>query len=195
MTDMLYRNFASDLEVRSKGDGRTIYGIAVPWNAPQRIDDRLTEQFRSGAFDHQISAANRVWFSREHVKLGGQIIGRLGVMKNVSDGLYVEMRASNTPVGDETLELVKDGALYQLSIMFRERQNRMIGHITERVTADLREVAVVLEGAYGDLAAAAGVRSASGASADVCVTCGTPTARPNIDRARQVIASLPVLPA
>ncbi len=83
-------------------------------------------------------------------------------MRDDAAGLYVELRASRTPVGDETLELVKDGALDQLSIMFRERQNRRLaGGVTERVKADLAEVAVVMQGAYGDLAAAVGVRSAS----------------------------------
>lgn len=187
MADTLYRGFAQpDLEVRSAGDGRTIYGIAVPWNAPQRIDDQLTEQFARGAFNHQLRAANRVWFAREHVKMGGQLIGATQVLRDDASGLYVEMRASKTPLGDETLELVRDGALSQLSIMFLPRQNRRLpGGVTERVTADLREVAVVLEGAYGELAAAAGVRSAS-----------QPTeSRDRLAQARQILGNLPVLPA
>ena len=188
MSDTLYRGFAQpDLEVRSAGDGRTIYGIAVPWNAPQRIDDTLVEQFARGAFDHQLRAANRVWFAREHVKMGGQLIGTTQVLRDDPAGLYVEMRASKTPLGDETLELVRDGALHQLSIMFAPRQNRRLpGGITERVTADLKEVAVVLQGAYGDLAAAAGVRSA-GATVD--------TGRDRLAQARQILGNLPVLPA
>jgi HK97 family phage prohead protease len=157
----LYRSFAPDLEVRSSGDGRTVYGIAVPWAAPTKIDDELVEQFARGAFNHQLRAAGRVKFEREHVELGGTLIGALTTMRDDAAGLYVEMRASRTPVGDETLELIKDGALDQLSIKFRERQNRRLaGGITERVKAHLAAVAVVMEGAYGDKAMAAGVRSA-----------------------------------
>lgn len=157
----LYRSFAPDLEVKPGGDGRTVYGIAVPYGAPVRIDNDLVEQFARGAFNAQIRAPGRVKFARDHVMLGGTLIGAASAMRDDAAGLYVEMRASHTPIGDETLELVKDGALDQLSIMFRERQNRRLaGGITERVKAHLAEVAVVMEGAYGELAMAAGVRSA-----------------------------------
>jgi HK97 family phage prohead protease len=161
MSENLFRSFAPDLQVRSGGDGRTIYGIAVPWNAPTRIDDTLVEQFARGAFSHQMGKPSRVKFAREHALLGGTVIGAATMMRDDAAGLYVELRASKTPVGDETLELVKDGALDQLSVMFRERQNRRLaGGVTERVKADLAEVAVVMEGAYGELATAIGVRSA-----------------------------------
>lgn len=166
-TQTHYRSFRPDLQVRSGGDGRTIYGIAVPYDAPTRIDDSLTEQFARGAFNHQLNSPMRVKFSREHVLLGGTLIGAASAMRDDAAGLYVELRASKTPVGDETLELVKDGALNQLSVMFRERQNRRLpGGITERVTADLSEVAAVMQGAYGDLATAVGVRSATGQRLD-----------------------------
>ena len=161
MSETLYRSFAPDLQVRSGGDGRTIFGIAVPWDAPTRINDSLVETFARGAFNHQLRDPSRVKFAREHVVLGGTLIGAAVALRDDAAGLYVELRASRTPVGEETLELVKDGALDQLSIAFRERQNRRLGGgVTERVKADLNEVAVVMEGAYGELAAAAGVRSA-----------------------------------
>jgi Escherichia/Staphylococcus phage prohead protease len=164
--DTHIRSFRPDLEVRSGGDGRTIYGIAVPYNAPTKISENLIEQFCRGAFNHQLNAPQRVKFSREHILLGGTLIGAASVLRDDPAGLYVELRASKTPVGDETLELVRDGALNQLSIMFRELQNRRLaGNITERVKAHLGEVAAVLEGAFGDLASAIGVRSRSAAEA------------------------------
>lgn len=157
------RAFAPDLEVKATGDGRTIYGIAVPYNAPTRIDASLVEQFSPGAFNHQLRSPQRVKYAREHMRLGGELIGALSFMRDDPAGLYVEMRVSRTARGDETLELVRDGALRDLSIMFYERQNRNLpGGVTDRVKADLVEVASVLEGAYGELAAAAGVRSATG---------------------------------
>jgi uncharacterized protein len=157
-----YRAFQPDLQVRSGGDGRTIFGIVVPYNAPTRIDHNLVEQFARGAFNHQITKPTRVRLEREHVELGGTLIGAGTMMRDDSAGLYMELRASRTPVGDETVELVKDGALDRLSVGFEERQNRRLaGGIIERVTANLRSVAVVLEGAYGEKAVVAGVRSAT----------------------------------
>lgn len=155
-----YRSYRPELEVKRGGDGRTIYGIAVPYNAPTRIHDKLVEEFVRGAFDAQVNAPNRVKYAREHLLLGGTLIGALSHMRDDAAGLYVEMRVSKTPTGDETLELVKDGALPDLSIWFEERQNRRAAAgVLQRVKAHLREVASVLQGAYGDLATAAGVRS------------------------------------
>lgn len=160
MSDTHYRSFSPDLEVRNSDGGRTVYGIAVPYNAPTRIDEQLIEQFARGAFNHQLDRPQRVKFAREHVLLGGELIGAASMLRDDAAGLYVELRTAKTPAGEATLELVREGALDQLSIMFREAQNRRLGGgVVERVTADLREVAIVFEGAYGELAAAAGVRS------------------------------------
>lgn len=159
--DLLYRRFTPpELEVRSTGDGRTIYGIAVPYNSPTKIHENLIESFARGAFNHQIKDPHRVKAARDHMLLGGTLIGAASLLRDDAVGLYSEFRVSKTPVGDETLELVKDGALNQLSIYFRTKQNRRLpGGITQRVTADLREIAVVMEGAYDDNAAVIGIRS------------------------------------
>ena len=93
----------------------------------------------------------------------------------------MQLRVAETPTGDETLALVRDGALDELSIYFRERQNRKLGGgVVARVTADLLEVAVVLEGAYGRLATVTGMRSADGAPVDEAVE-----ALPDVDLARR----------
>lgn len=162
---MLYRAFTPDLEVRSgDGTGRTVYGIAVPYNAPTRINGSLTEVFVRGAFDHQLARPGRVKFSREHLPLGGELIGAATLLRDDAAGLYGEFRIAATPKGNETLELIRAGALDELSIGFIEvpgQNRRGSGNLVERHRADLREVAVVMEGAYGQLATAAGVRSAA----------------------------------
>lgn len=185
----LHRAFSPDLEVRSAaqgGDGRTVVGIAVPYGRAQRIDARLVEQFAPGAFNAQLRGhvpAHRVAFAREHLALGGALIGRAVLLRDDPAGLYGEFRVSPTAAGDETLELVRDGCLDELSIGFREGQNRRLADGTiERVTASLLEVAVVLAGAYGRGALATGVRTAE---------VGTP----RLERAAQVLAALPPLPA
>ena len=40
------RSYDVDLEFRASGDGRTIFGIAVPYNKEQRIGASLIEVFR-----------------------------------------------------------------------------------------------------------------------------------------------------
>lgn len=160
----LYRSFAPDLEVRSDGEGRTIVGIAVPWGRTIDVpSEGIRERFANGAFNHQLRAANRVDFARDHIPLGGVLIGATKLMRNDAKGLYVELLASRTAAGNDTIELVKDGALRELSVGFKERTNRRVpdagGPITERVKADLGEIAIVRQGAYGKDAVATGVRS------------------------------------
>lgn len=188
MTDVLYRSYSSELELRKTGDGRTLYGIAVPYRRAMRITDGLVEQFGTDPFPDQVRAYNRIPFAREHLPLGGVLIGATKMLRNDAAGLYGEWRVAKTPAGDEALALYEAGALRDLSIGFREKTNRPLpGGVVERVRATLTEVALVLEGAYGELATAMGVRSMHATA--VADEVGTP----NLDRARELLATLPPL--
>lgn len=197
--DVLTRAFVPELEIRSPGkggDGRTIEGIAVPYGLAQRIDRDLTEQFRRGAFAHQVTAAHRVRLGREHPLLGGTVIGKATELREDASGLWGAFRVSATAAGDETLELVRDGVLDELSVGFRERQNRTLDNgVVERVKADLIEVSVVFMGAYGRGAVVTGVRSG------LCAQCAAPLNAPPVQHgrsglaeARQILGGLPTLP-
>lgn len=169
--ELQIRSFHPELEVRSSAKGRTIVGIAVPWDVEAELDPYLIEGFRSGAFDHQLDAFRRVKLSREHITKGGELIGRGLQARNDAKGLYVEMLVSRTDLGEQTLRLVEDQALTDLSVAFWPRQQSKApsalvrGRDTVwRTKGDLEEVAVVLEGQYGiaraGFDAAVGVRSA-----------------------------------
>lgn len=210
-TDLLMRTFEGGLELRSSnngGDGRTVFGRAVPYGVPQHIYEGLTEEFVQGAFSHQLRAAHRVRAAREHVDLGGTLIGALRSLDDRADGLHFEARVSKTVVGDETLELINDRALNQVSIGFRERPNgnrRTSSNVLQRVSADLFELAFTMEGAYGDLAAVGGVRSAHRpidprtAAQHGCTCCGELADLRSAQRAVEAqsftLPELPGLPA
>jgi HK97 family phage prohead protease len=121
--------------------------------------------------------------------LGGSLIGRAIELRDDAAGLWGAWRVSATEAGDETLTLVQDGVLDELSIGFQERQNRREadGTIT-RTKANLIEVSVVLQGAYGRKALVSAVRSLE--QGNPC-QCGTSTSR--LDQSRQILAKLPVL--
>jgi HK97 family phage prohead protease len=215
MTDVLVRDFAPELSIRSAakgGDGRTVEGIAVPYGQRQRIDDDLIESFARGCFAHQIRAAHRVHFARDHLAHGGTLIGKTVELRDDAAGLWGAWRVSKTPVGEETLTLVADGVLDQLSVGFRSRKDRRDPDGTiVREKADLVEVAVVLQGAYGEGALISGVRERGAHVCDVCggsglrghVLTSTPSgtwdvtdnrvsvSTPNRDAARQILAQLP----
>jgi hypothetical protein len=89
------------------------------------------------------------------------------------------MRVSQTRAGDEVLELIKDGALDQLSIGFMPLKNRKRDDgVIERIKAHLAEISLVTFGAYGELATVSGVRDTE-----------EPTA-PRLSHAREILASL-----
>lgn len=209
-TELIRRAFDVELELRSAGTGpdkgRIVHGRAVPYGVPQYIYDGLTEEFVRGAFDHQLRAANRIRLAREHVQLGGTMIGALRELDDRADGLYFSAKVSKTPVGDETLELVHDKALREVSIGFRERPhgNKRTEHnVLQRVAADLFEVALVTEGAYGEQAELAGVRSRQHVDPAVaarhgCTCCDElaelRSAQRTVEAERLMLPPLPALP-
>lgn len=158
MTNIEHREFNLHLEYRADGDGRTITGIAVPYDVEQRISGNLTEVFRKGAFADMVRNPFKVKLLRGH-DAKALPLGRATMLKETDKGLYAEMRVSKTAAGDEVLELVRDGALDNLSIGFMPVKNRKREDgVIERLKAQLAEISLVTFGAYGDLASVTGVR-------------------------------------
>lgn len=156
-----YRSFATQLEIRSGGDGRTVYGPAVPFDLPTQIDDDLIEEWDRAAFDHQLPAIRRVPLYHGHRVHGGVHVGHLSLGRADPKHLYVEGRVSKTQAGDEYLEMVNDGSTPDFSIGFAVGPggSQLRGKITRRVKAHLTEVAGVPIGAFGQAASVAGVRA------------------------------------
>lgn len=162
MTETLRRAFSGDMEIRSGGDGRTVYGIAVPYNRPTTIRefmDEYLEEFQRGAFARTISErGDKVKFLYQHD--ASAPIGRATQLREDASGLYAEFRVSKTQRGDEVLELIRDGALDSFSIGFNPVSDdvRDRGKHVIRTEVKLREVSAVTFPAYED-AVMAGVRS------------------------------------
>lgn len=162
MTDLITRTLAhADMQVRG-GDGRTVYGLAVPFDRVARVDDGLgpyDEVFRHGSFARTINAgAHRVKFLGHHNR-GVNPLGRAHSLTEDTAGLVGEFRVSKTQAGDDALELVRDGALDAFSVGFagvKERKGKR--GLVERLEVHLREVSLVAFGAYAD-ALVGGVRA------------------------------------
>ena len=159
MPTPLVRSISADLEVR--GDGRTVRGLAVPYNEPTEIRDSLgsyTETFRPGAFTDAIRRPESVKFLALHDRQRLPL-GRALLLTDTTAGLVGEFRVSATTAGDEVLELVKDGALDGLSVGFepiKDRWNAARSQV-ERIKANLREVSLTPWPAYAG-ATVTGVR-------------------------------------
>jgi HK97 family phage prohead protease len=152
-----HRNYDAALELRADGDGRTVVGIAVPYDVEQRISPTMTEVFRQGVFRDVTRAANRVKLLFQHKS--DSPIGRATMLEERPGGLYGEFRISKTEAGDEALELIRDGVLSNLSIGFQPLKDEKRNGITNRIKAHLAEVSLVTFGAYGDAANIVAVRA------------------------------------
>jgi HK97 family phage prohead protease len=154
---VLIRAYAAQLEVRD--DGRTLAGTAVPYGIETRIGSYL-ERFAPGAFadagTHPLTAS--------HPRDGGELpIGVSVELRDEPDGLHGVWRISQTALGNEVLELVRDGALDGLSVGFIPVTDAWSPDRSrvERVRAALDHVAVVRTPAYPDARIAA-LRAAAG---------------------------------
>jgi HK97 family phage prohead protease len=154
MPDLIERALThADLEIRS--DGRTVYGLAVPFDRETVVDDghgQYREVFRHGAFRQSINVGiERVKFFVNHNHRDRKLpIGRAVNLREDRSGLVGEFRVSNTRDGDEAIELVRDGVLDSFSIGFAEiaGKDRKTRDLVERLEVKLREVSLVAFPAY-----------------------------------------------
>lgn len=137
MTDMITRSF----EIRATDtEKREVSGIAVPYNDTIDIGGGWSERFEKGAVD--LNADVKLF--RDHE----DIIGVVTAMEESDEGLLIRAKISETVLGNETLNLVKDGAIRSFSVGFipviDEKQDKTI--IRKKV--NLKEVSLVAFPAY-----------------------------------------------
>jgi HK97 family phage prohead protease len=147
---LLRHGAPSDLEVRS--DGRTIAGICCPFGVDTEIYEfgvTYREQFARGSFAEAVANPGKVKFLGQHDRQSFP----LGRPLTLRDGLYGEFAVSKTQRGDETLELVRDGALDGFSVGFRSITPDHSAYVKPgsqvvRTAVTLAEVSVVTFPAY-----------------------------------------------
>lgn len=152
MIDFHTRFLEGDLEVRS--DGRTVAGIACPYNEPTPIREwgiSYTESFAQGAFAEAIANPGKVRFLSQHQRQS-QPLGKTMALRDDARGLYGEFRFSNTQAGNDALELVRDQAIDGFSVGFQgiSPANNEIrnGANVVRTSVKLNEVSLVTFPAY-----------------------------------------------
>jgi HK97 family phage prohead protease len=167
MTELLTRAFEATLAVRDGGDGRTLEGPLLPWGVEAVVLDRgrrVTEVFERGAL-HDVDPA-RVPLTATHPRDAQTLpIGVTVELEERADAAWGAWRVSRTALGDEVLELARDGVPLGLSVGFMEvpggsRWSPDRRRVT-RTRAQLDHVAVVRRAAYVGAAVAA-VRAAHG---------------------------------
>lgn len=142
-------------DVSTRDNGRTVYGITVPFDVEAKVNDGFgpyTEVFRKGAFAKTIQeSGNRIKLCVNHDKLRRFPIGRATLLREENEGLYGEFAVSKTREGDEALTLIRDGVVDAFSVGFvpiKEREARR--GVVERTEVKMSEVSVVAFPAYVD---------------------------------------------
>ncbi|MST49492.1 HK97 family phage prohead protease [Mobiluncus porci] len=130
---------AADSE--TPGAGRTVEGIAVPWETPTTVGGWI-ESFERGAAILETPAPL--------LYLHSEPIGVIETASDEEDGLHIVARISQTARGDEALQLVKDGAVAGMSVGFEPVEWKDREDQTVITLADVREVSLVPVPAYKD---------------------------------------------
>lgn len=146
MENMITRSF----EIRSTdAEKREVSGTAVPFNEAIDIGGGMKEKFAQGAVD--LNADVKLF--RDHK----DIIGKVTHMSEDENGLNITAKISETQLGNETLNLVKDGAIRSFSVGFIPVTDVKDGNTLIRKKVNLREISLVAFPAY-DSAAILAVR-------------------------------------
>jgi phage head maturation protease len=114
--------YPATLHLRDGGDGRTLEGPLLPWNVEARVLDRgrmVVETFQRGALAGTDPA--RIPLTATHPRDNQTLpIGVTVELEERADAAWGAWRVSKTTVGDEVLELARDGVPLGLSVGFHE---------------------------------------------------------------------------
>lgn len=95
-----------------------------------------------GAFDASLAAGHKVRFLRQHDH--SKVLGTVLALKADAHGLHGRFKISRTPLGEETYQLLKDGALDSFSIGYLpEEAEHKEGGVRELKALTLLEASVV----------------------------------------------------
>ena len=137
MNEMITRSF----EIRATdAEKREVSGIAVPFNQTIDIGGGWSERFEKGAVD--LTADVKLF--RDHE----DIIGVVTEMEESDEGLLIKAKISETVLGNETLNLVKDGAIRSFSVGFIPVTDVKQDKTIIRKKVNLKEVSLVAFPAY-----------------------------------------------
>ena len=186
------------IRVEPDGDGRTVYGLAVPFDVPTRVNDWqgvYTETFAPTAFNKTIKEQRVKLLAHHDTRM---LLGGFPKLTPTDAGLEIEASIARTRDGDDVLELVRVGALDSFSVGFSTVKggDDWSDDMSEVVRREVRlhEVSLVPFPAY-ETALVAGTRTTSTTPGGAGEVAATDTAQsmsvnPHINRNRITIARL-----
>ena len=142
------KNFNAEINVNV--DSRTISGLAARFGNVDSDGDLIVK----GAFTKTLmengvdSIQPRIFHLYQHNI--NQVLGRPTVLKETDEGLYFETKIAKTSLGDDVLELYRDGTHNEHSIGFKTIKSTNRGNYNEIQEVKLFEFSTVTFGANSD---------------------------------------------
>lgn len=133
-------------------EGRTLIGVAFKWDHPSSVVDPGTaaylEEFTRGSVTKTLAERGSFPLLKMH-RLDTDPLG-VARFTPAQEGLLFEAPMSRTVAADETLELVRDGAMGSVSVRFRPIHQRLrhsdAGSVVSRTEIALRELSLAPTG-------------------------------------------------
>jgi hypothetical protein len=127
MSNREVASFPVEFRVATEGDGRTISGVAMPWDQITYLAPSPTgEIFKRGAFTKSVKEAmgkRKIKLFRNHDY--SRAVGIVtDIQPDADEGMLFEARIAKTPYGDETLYEIVEGLLDSVSVGFRALRTR-----------------------------------------------------------------------
>ena len=113
-------------ELRAESDSREIYGLLVPYNVETNVGGLFREMALPGVFGDV--EALQAFMTRQHKR--ELTLGRTGrniTLIDTDGGLQMRATMPKTPLGEDTLTLVRDGILTGLSVEWLVRREKWSG--------------------------------------------------------------------
>ncbi|MEP7114606.1 MAG: HK97 family phage prohead protease [Ilumatobacteraceae bacterium] len=150
MTELLIRS--ADFEI--SGDGRTLEGLAVPYDRPSQVSDkggpRYWEEFDPHSADNTIRLRSLRALFVEHEHIRGSV-GEVGFSQS-AEGTMFRARMTDSVFATTTLARVNGGELPAVSIGFRAlrsaKRSDPRGPVTRRLEVAIDEMSLARVGQH-----------------------------------------------
>lgn len=149
-TELITRSVELDTVEFEGGEGRTLHARLFRWDSPSEVSDfggpKYNETWRRGVFAQSIKRAQttgRGWPLMYNHDTRGMPLGMVPMLHERNDGPWMTAKISRTSLGDDIIELIKDGAIPGVSVNGRNIRSRRDaqGNI-ERMEVALGEISV-----------------------------------------------------
>jgi len=147
--EIIKRSLQLDTLELEGAEGRTLHARLFSWDTISRVSDGKApydESWKRGVFGQSIRRAQRLkrgWPLMYNHAVQNLPIGMVSMVHERDDGPWMTSKISRTSLGDDIIELIRDGAIPGVSINGRNiKSRRNQAGVIERMEVALDEISV-----------------------------------------------------